>query len=656
MGGQALANYAGYHIRLRSGLLAWQTRRAGESVQRRAWTLRRDLFALPDRDRLSSILGESGVENVRDVADEALQGRYRRFGSSYVPFDLGAAGHAPWSEYELGRNQSCSGLHPSADVKFIWEDGRLGWVYPLLRAYRISGDERYAQAFCEYSSRFLEANPYGTGCQWVSAQEVALRMVGLVLAGQVMADSIHFTSPFKERLARTIAEHAARIPPSLAYARAQNNNHLLSEAAGLYTAGLALQDCPTTHAWRETGWSIFHKAIQDQINTDGTYVQQSVNYQRLMLQLALWVRLLAVQEGRKFPAESEERLAASTRWLSNLLDEESGCLPNLGPQDGAYILPLTNSPQADYRPLLHAAGLAFWNERSITSPDGGEMALWLCPDRFVSRSTPEVTRIAQVVTQEPCVLHQAALHSWAYLRAARFTARPGHADQCHVDLWWRGLNIARDAGTYSYNAAAPWDNPLTQAAVHNTVTLNERDQMLRGGRFLYLDWAQGRILSVQKGAGILAATAEHDGYRALGALHRRTISAAEKNPGWVILDEILPMRRKAAVRRARLHWLLPDWPWEVDATAEASSRITLRLESPCGCISIRLEWQQGYPAVLTLTRAGESVYGGQTPEDYEGWVSPTYGLKEAALSLALNCEGELPLTFKTTWQFPASVE
>ena len=78
--------------------------------------------------------------------------------------------------------------------------------------------------------------------------------------------------------------------------------------------------------------------------------------------------------------------------------------------------------------------------------------------------------------------------SWAYLRTAQFTSRPSHADQLHVDLWWRGLNIAQDAGTYLYNADPPWDNRLTAAQLHNTVTVNGRDQFTRAGRFLYLDW------------------------------------------------------------------------------------------------------------------------------------------------------------------------
>jgi len=57
-----------------------------------------------------------------------------------------------------------------------------------------------------------------------------------------------------------------------------------------------------------------------------------------------------------------------------------------------------------------------------------------------------------------------------------------------------GLNVAHDPGTYLYNAAPPWDNALAGSDVHNTVTVDGGDQMLRAGRFLYLDWAQAQVV------------------------------------------------------------------------------------------------------------------------------------------------------------------
>jgi len=41
----------------------------------------------------------------------------------------------------------------------------------------------------------------------------------------------------------------------------------------------------------------------------------------------------------------------------------------------------------------------------------------------------------------------------AWSGGALTTRRPFQSDQLHVDLWWHGLNLARDAGTYLYTAS-----------------------------------------------------------------------------------------------------------------------------------------------------------------------------------------------------------
>ena len=96
--------------------------------------------------------------------------------------------------------------------------------------------------------------------------------------------------------------------------------------------------------------------------------------------------------------------------------------------------------------------------------------------------------------QPPYILLNHQNGSWATIRVARFHSRPAHADQLHLDLWWRGINLAQDPGTYLYNSAPPWENSLTSALVHNTVTVDGQEFMLRAGRFLYLDWAQGKVI------------------------------------------------------------------------------------------------------------------------------------------------------------------
>ena len=115
-------------------------------------------------------------------------------------------------------------------------------------------------------------------------------------------------------------------------------------------------------------------------------------------------------------------------------------------------------------------------------------------------------------------------------------------DQLHFDLWWRGINITPDAGTYLYNAAPLWDNPLVSTRVHNTVTVDGRDQMTRGGRFLVLDWfpAFSRS-SIESDPSVLQKmSAWHNGYK--GIRHERAVTVLVDDR-WLVEDRLTPRRR-----------------------------------------------------------------------------------------------------------------
>lgn len=598
-------------------------------------------------------------------ADAIVAGRVRIFGGEAVPLQLEVPGvQKHWTAYERRLSTAVEG-----DIKFLWEVGRFGWAYTLARAYYLSDRKWYVEAFWRYTRQFLEGNPPYIGIHWVSGQEVALRLMALVFAYQVFAGSVHTTEEDKMLLGWAIAAHARRIPPTLAYARSQNNNHLLSEAVGLYTASLALSSHPSASTWRRLGWHLFNLGLQSQVTPDGAYIQHSTNYHRLMLQDALWINLLASHAGgEKFPEKTSNLLVNATHWLLTLLDPVSGHVPNLGPNDGAYILPLTVCPFDDYRPVLKAASLAFMDESPFGSGIWDEMSLWLADDHGEhgrirnikekiparSLSSPDLFRaVAHILRIEDS-------NSWAYLRAVNFTNRPGHADQLHLDLWWRGLNVAQDAGTYLYNGSHPWDNALTHAGVHNTIIVDGQDQMNRAGRFLYLDWAQAEVVKYETEDSVwVSLTARHHGYRRLGLIHQRTV-IAYRDGRWVIGDDLLPVKRssnpspqdRSVFHTVRLHWLLPDWPWILEEKPGIPGD-TLKLQSPYGWITLQVDCVLGGPGILQLVRAGELLHGGGEVSPTWGWVSPTYGCKHPALSLAVTMQNHLPLRFQTEWYFPA---
>jgi hypothetical protein len=660
LGLPALISYAGYQVGLRSGFY----RRVTSTAPQAPAGPFQPVLELPSRQALTAALGEQ-TSLLLEQATEIVQGKVRLFGNEPVPLQLAPAGKlAHWTAHERGS-------HPSgvSDIKFLWEPARFGWAFILGRAYHLTGDESYPRAFWKEVELFFAANPPYQGPNWCSGQEVALRLIAFVFALQVFATSHQTTAERAARMIQAIATHAARIPPTLVYARAQNNNHLLTEAAGLYTAGLALPEHPSSRRWKESGWRTFNQALQDQIASDGSYIQQSSNYHRLMLQTALWVSSLSTKNHPlpALPLESRSRLAAATHWLVDLLDPLSGRVPNLGPNDGAYILPLSTCPFNDFRPVLQAATSAYLGEGLYPPGNWDEMRLWL---RAAAKDGEYIAQEPEPKPKEggdggPHVLRNPTQYSWAYLRATRFHARPGHADQLHLDLWWRGLNVALDPGTYLYNTPPPWDNSLARTEVHNTISLDDNDQMTRAGRFLWLDWAQAEIVNCQvaQDGSLCSITAQQNGYIRSAALHKRWVEP--RQDGWWVKDELLPCGPRpkgSSATQARLHWLLPDWPWElvsVDSQAGNQDTNCLRIESPHGWVSLQIQMTPGHLSQgpdpdqkIQLVRAGQLVYGSGPISPTWGWSSPTYNLKVPALSFAVYQTGQLPLSFTSRWIFP----
>jgi len=230
------------------------------------------------------------------------------------------------------------------------------------------------------------------------------------------------------------------------------------------------------------------------------------------------------------------------------------------------------------------------------------------------------------------------------VRAGRYTRRPFQADQLHVDLWYHGLNLARDAGTYLYNGEPPWNNGLAGTAVHNTVMVDRQDQMRRAGRFLWLDWAQASGRSFSTSFSKTSADCpdcfegEHNGYRRLRVTHRRMVQCVAED-AWIIVDDLLG----AGEHELRMHWLLPGLPFEVSSASPFCAVLSSE--------KFRFRWNvfSSFPGTVAAIRAGKSLTGKLMGGDQEllGWESPTYGERCPAISLLYGVQGPLPVRIVT---------
>jgi hypothetical protein len=616
------------------------------------------LLILPDPTDLLALISAEALSHLVTEADEIVRGKVRLFGGDPQTLSLAPPGTLHhWTAYEKG-DPALAGWD---DIKLLWEPARFGWAFTLGRAYMLMGTEAYPAAFWRYLDFFLDANPVNMGPNWASAQEVAFRIMAFTFAAQVFAQSPQTTAERQARITRAVAEHAARIPATLVYARAQNNNHLLSEALGLITASLALPEHPDAGRWGVLGWKWFNRGLESQIEDDGTYSQHSTNYHRLMLVLALWgTRMQHAASDLKYARLSGKalrKLNPAVKWLLALCDPDTGQVPNLGPNDGANVLPLTILPYNDYRPVLQAAARDFLGAPVFEPGPWDEMSLWLGSGDDLEPITQTYNGIRATGSDwasTNTVIKMA--NSWGYLRAAHFSGRPGHADQLHLDLWWHGLNVAQDAGTYLYNACLPWDNALTNTVVHNTLMIESLEQMTWAGRFLYLDRAQAEILGRERASdgSWECISARHDGYLKVGLIHSRRVTA-HQDDRWVVEDWVQPVVDDVmtSLHEVRLHWLLPDWPWEIEKREDFSLR--LNLKSPHGWLDLNIIPQTKNQSLIInhqLVRCGELLHGTGSASPILGWVSPTYALKHPALSFAILLAAKPPLKFVSEWHFP----
>lgn len=574
---------------------------------------------------------QTGCEDtLRSEAEEILAGSFRCFGGPPRPIQLRPAVTPP-HHWTIPTDEATQ-----QDIKWFWEPARFGWAFILARAYARFGDERCVLAFWDRFEEFAADNPANAGPNWASAQEVALRLMAVSFAAGVFRGSLHSTPDRMKLLRGFIIAHAERIPVTLNYSRAQNNNHLLTEAAGLWTAARLLPDHPAARRWNALGQANFNRGIQKQVALDGTYAQHSTNYHRLMLHTALWI--CSLYQGKKpveeiFTAPALSRLMAAVRWLKAQTDDETGIAPNYGHNDGANILPLACADFADLRPTLQAAGRIFLNMDLYPPGPWDESSQWL--------GYPHVeAHTANAILDSPSVLRLSSGQSWAVLRASRYHSRPAHADQLHVDLWFQGQPLTLDAGTYLYNAPPPWENALAGVSVHNTIQVDGMQPMTRAGRFLWLDWDQADLLRRDEAGGMLAA--QRSGYRRIGVLHKRQLNSITAQE-WLVVDHLLPAGRVTHSHSLRMHWLVADLPWAIEA-----GRLTLA--HPAGEIQLSIDCE--VEGTLTLDRCGQRLYGSGQPEPISGWHSPTYGVLQPALSFSFSCQSGLPLVIRSCWQLP----
>src|SRR5690606_31467472 len=173
----------------------------------------------------------------------------------------------------------------AGDIKYVWEPSRFSHLYTIIRYDQQSGEDGSQLAFDEIAS-WINSNPINAGTNFKCSQEISLRVLNWVFALYYYQKSPHLTSSLFDKIQHYIYWQIKHVYDNINFSRiAVRNNHAITETLTLYLIGTLFPQFPGANDWRRNGKKWFEEEIAYQIHDDGTYLQFSMNYHRVVIQL-----------------------------------------------------------------------------------------------------------------------------------------------------------------------------------------------------------------------------------------------------------------------------------------------------------------------------------------------------------------------------------
>lgn len=494
--------------------------------------------------------------------EEIRQGKLSFFNGKVV--DLGLDNNwmkNPDSGFVYDANKHWSEINDyskeAGDIKFVWEKARFAYLYDIIR-YDYHFNEDCSVHVLNDILSWIKANKINCGPHYKCSQEISLRVLNWTFALHYYRNSKHLTDAVFDQIQHAIYWQLHHVYENINFSRiAVRNNHAITETLALYLGGLLYSAFPEAATWKENGRKWFIQEILYQIYPDGTYLQFSMNYHRVVVQLLTWAFRLAKLNGEDFPAKVRERAKKSLHFLRSCMNDSDGNLPNYGANDGALFFRLNNQQYRDYRPQLQA--LAVMLDTELAFPEIYEDVYWYGEGVDTNRQLPVQVQNGLFSYPDGGYYVCREEDALTFLRCGNHRDRPSQADNLHLDIWYKGKNILIDAGSYKYNTDEQTLRYFMGTASHNTVMLEDFDQMEKGPRFIWYNWTQCKnaVLYETREEYVWEGSISAFHHAGPDISHRRVVRKKKGEPFWRVEDYII--NKPSTMKMYQLwHTTLPE--------------------------------------------------------------------------------------------------
>jgi len=427
----------------------------------------------------------------------------------------------------------------AGDAKFVWEPNRHQHLVVLARAYRATGEKRYAEKVIEQIESWIDACPFGRGMNWRSPLELAIRLINWCWALDMIAPSGMLTPQVWAVIAPCVELHVREIESK--YSRYSSaNNHLIGEAAGVFIASRFLPGLPKAAARAEKSHRILIGELERQTYADGGNREQALGYHMFVLEFFVLAGLTGRATGMPLPASYWSRLEGMFDYLAAFA-EGGDRLPMYGDCDDGYVLDVggwTDRPRS-----LLALGAGLFDRLDFADQCQGqtEPVYWLLGAEAHQRVAAQAAAGSAVERIESRALSDSGyylLQAGSVCPDRRISltfdcgdlgfgslAAHGHADALSITLRAFGEDLLVDPGTYDYFTYPAFRDYFRSTRAHNTAVIDDQNQSVMTGSFLWGKRAAARLVEWRPRFDGGRVVGEHDGYTRLSdpLMHRRAV-------------------------------------------------------------------------------------------------------------------------------------
>jgi len=541
------------------------------------------------------------------------------------------------------------------DVKYLWEVNRQLELVTLAQAWHLTGDGRYANACRTLLESWLASNPYPDGPNWTSSLEHGYRLVNWAVAWHLLGGDRsqlfegETGTAFRLRWLASVRQHCHFIAGYFSrYSSA--NNHLLGEYCGLFIGAVTWPLWPESARWRQIARMGLDKEFLLQTAEDGVNREQAIHYQRSVMDLMLLSMLFGRANGAPLSSEVEDRFASMVGFIAALSDR-NGQVPSIGDSDDAMLVRW--DPRSDFQPnrSLRATGALLCPDlesADTTAVRSDDKTRWLLGDGAV-----EATPRREPSSARPGLRRAFPIGGYYVLEARRgdpdevlavFDCGPigypaiaahGHADALSLTIAAGGVPMLVDPGTYAYHTGKAWRNYFRSTRGHNTVVIDDLDQSVSGGNFLWLAKANCRCIDASLHSPVQFVVGEHDGYRRLSdpVIHRRRVEFHSSGHSFTVVDEVVCKST---------HSVQICWHFSESCLVTTHGR---RIAARSGGVALMLETPVEAGALTLTTGGADGRIGGWTSPSYDVLRPSTTAVWSASVNGSARFETKIDISF-----------